>query len=257
MKVKQARQAAMEVPGLISLWEMQEQSGPRESSGPGRYRLREMAGTVGSAEEGVFGPRAARFVYGDWLAVPRSECPALDFHGNAAFTLAAWIKRGEEKGECQAVAGMWNETGRSRQYCMFLDLRIWESANQVCGHVSAEGGPTPGYKYCMSAAIGATPVTSGRWQLAVFTYDGQNARVYLDGRLDVREGFNPYPYPEGLHDGGSGGSDFTVGGVDRSGTPGNFYEGLLGGLAVYDRALGDEEIARLYRDTIPTPLQDA
>jgi hypothetical protein len=144
------------------------------------------------------------------------------------------------------VAGIWNETAKKRQYCLFLNLRIWNSAEQVCGHVSAIGGPTPGYRYCMTASIGGTPVSKGEWHTAAFTYDGHHARSYLDGRLDVRDGFNPYEYPDGLFDGGEDGADFTVGAVDRSGEMGNFYNGLLGGLAVFNRALSEEELRLLH-----------
>lgn len=88
--------------------------------------------------------------------------------------------------------------------------------------------------------------------MATFTYDGEAATLYLDGQLDAREGYNPLPYPQGLYDGGEHGSDFTVGAVDRSGEPGNYYEGLLGGLAIYNRALDAAEISQLARLTLPT-----
>ena len=59
------------------------------------------------------------------------------------------------------------------------------------------------------------------------------------GRLDERPGRNPYPYPGGIFDGGPAGADFTVGAVHRGVEMGNFFAGLLGGLAVYQRALSD------------------
>jgi hypothetical protein len=78
-----------------------------------------------------------------------------------------------------------------------------------------------------------------------FTYDGAYARAYLNGELDIREGRNPFHYPRGLYDGGADGADFTVGAVSRSGEPGNFFHGVLGWVAVFDRALSDEEIKEL------------
>ncbi len=91
------------------------------------------------------------------------------------------------------------------------------------------------------------------------SYDGQHARAYLDGVLDVREplgvhGRNPFHYPGSLL---KGSADFTVGAVARpskveSDGQGGFREtgaitanpftGLLGGLAVFSRALTDSEI---------------
>src|SRR5690606_8724164 len=99
------------------------------------------------------------------------------------------------------------------------------------------------------SAIGQTPL-SDDWHFVAFTYDGTYAKVYLDGILDEREQFNPYYYPDGLFDGGQDGADFTVGAVDRSGEIGNFYNGLLGGLAVFDRSMSAEEISLLHQKTM-------
>lgn len=235
--------------GLVCMWDFQEEGGGmRVSKGRYAYGLQEMAGPVLRVEDGVLGPYAAKVDFGQWFSLPRSECPELNFHGGrSGLTVAAWVKReARENPECQAVAGMWNESRRMRQYCLFLDLKIWDSQDQVCGHVSSVGGPTPGYGYCMTAAIGRTPVRKGEWHFAAFSYDGKVARCYLDGRLDERETYNPYGYDEALFDGEEDGADFTVCSVDRSGEPGNFFSGLLGGLAVFDRALTEEEIRELY-----------
>jgi hypothetical protein len=67
------------------------------------------------------------------------------------------------------------------------------------------------------------------------------------GRLDERDGLSPYPFAGGLNDGGPRESDFTVGAVDRGGDIGNFFAGLLGGLAVYSRSLSPAEMLRLAR----------
>ncbi|MDF2722589.1 MAG: hypothetical protein K0Q59_2264, partial [Paenibacillus sp.] len=221
------------IDGLISFWSFQENGGEaRVSAGPHAYRLSEMNGPIVRDNDGVFGPYSARVEFGQWFRIPRPECPALDLHGEQAqVTVAGWLKWGRSAyNGCEAIAGMWDESRKMRQYCLFLNLRIWDSAEQVCGHVSSVGGPTPGYKYCMDAAIGQTPITRDEWHFVAFTYDGKEAKAYLDGRLDVREQFNPYRYEEGLFDGGADGADFTVGAVDRSGEPGNFFTGSLGGL---------------------------
>ncbi|RKN84973.1 LamG domain-containing protein [Paenibacillus ginsengarvi] len=240
--------------GLICFWSFQEPSGEdRLSAGAHAYPLREMNGPIARVDGGVFGPYAARLDFGQWLRIPRDECSGLNMHGpQSQVSVAAWLRWGRSAyNGCEAVAGMWDESRLKRQYCLFLNLRIWDSAEQVCGHVSSVGGPTPGYKYCMDSAIGSTPVTRDEWHFVAFTYDGAYAKAYLDGRLDERETYNPYRYEGCLFDGGSDGADFTVGAVDRSGEPGNFFTGTLGGLAVFDRALGAEEIAALAAKTLP------
>jgi hypothetical protein len=252
LAAEQAKQSVLSVPGLVCFWDFQEADGPPVSQGEARYLLQEQNGPIAKEHEGVFGPVSARIREGQWYRIARADCPALDFHGRTAFSVCAWLKRSgdPESRKCEAVAGIWNETEKKRQYCLFLNLRIWESAQQVCGHVSAEGGPTPGYPYCMTSAIGQTPVSFEEWHFAVFTYDGEYARVYLDGRLDARENYNPFPYPKPLYDGGAEGADFTVAAVNRSGEMGNFYKGLIGGLAVYKRCLTDDEIAAMHQATL-------
>lgn len=232
-------------PGLISFWDFQENgSAERIAQGPYPYRLHERGEGIEGVPDGWFGPVSAHFTPGSWLEAPRDESPALNIHGEEAqVTVIAWVKREiKDHRECEAVAGMWNETLKQRQYCLFLNLGIWDSSQQVCGHVSSVGGPTPGYKYCMDAAIGNTPVPFGQWQCVAFSYDGQQAKAFLNGRLDIRQTYNPYLYEGGLFNGGDGGANFTVGAVHRKGEMGNWYTGLIGGLAVFNRALSEQEL---------------
>ncbi|MBC7807206.1 MAG: LamG domain-containing protein [Akkermansiaceae bacterium] len=258
-----------EFPDLISFWDFSEPTGKeRVARGAHPYRLRDSdpKKPVARVEEGIFGSHSARILPGSAFHIPRAECPALNLHGaKAQVSLVAWIKREPSPNawSCQAVAGMWNEHSK-RQYCLFLNLQIWDSKEQVGAHISAVGGATPGYKYCMDAAIGATPVPLGKWQCVAITYDGKYARAFINGKLDSRGGDggsgsggrNPYRYDGGIFDGGPDGADFTVGAVlrpakvdddhrEHGSVLANNYHGLLGGLAVYRRALTDEEIRKL------------
>jgi hypothetical protein len=62
---------------------------------------------------------------------------------------------------------------------------------------------------------------------------------YPDGIIQSK---NPYHFPDGM---GNNGSDFTVGAVLLKSGMGNFFHGLIGGLAVFNRALSEEEIKTL------------
>lgn len=117
-----------------------------------------------------------------------------------------------------------------------------ESGDQVCGHVSDVGGPTPGHKWARDTSIGKTPIKYGEWVTVAFTFDGQFAKSYVNGRLDSREGLNAYKFNRALFDGGDDGADFTVGAVDRLGEIGNFFVGGIAQLAVFDSALSSQEI---------------
>ncbi len=272
-KIADTTQTVLSVPQLVCFWNFQDDGSERADLGPHRYALREQGGKVARVtppDGAVFGSHAAQFT-GETgagiLSLPRAACPALNLHGTQAqVSVVAWMRRDTTHPDmarsCQAVAGMWNEHAK-RQYCLFLNLRIHESAEQVGAHISSVGGPTPGFKYCMDAAIGKTPAPFGRWSCAAITYDGAFARAYLDGKLDARGERNPYRYEGGIFDGGAHGADFTVGAVTRpqkvddqkrehGSIIGNRYRGLLGGLAVFSRALSDNEIARLAALT-PSP----
>lgn len=240
------------VPDLVSYWDFHEPAGQdRVAKGPGAYRLQEMGGPIKQSVSGPFGKFAVRLKKGQWFRIPRGEFPLLDFHGpDARLTVIAWLKR-EATSPWQAVAGVWNESAGQRQYCLFLNAASrtdWRtmtrapSKDLVHGHVSDVGGNTAGHKACITYSSSPQTVTVGAWQMVAMTYDGAHSRVYVDGRLVADEGRNPFPLPQGLF---HGNADFTVGAVDRHGEIGNFLDGTLSGLAVYSRALSEEELISL------------
>lgn len=239
------------MPGLIALWEFQEPSGsPRMAMGPHGCALQEGAGPVArvSPREGApFGQYSADLNAGQFFRIPREECAALDLCGSdCQVSVVAWIQRHRKREvQCEVIAGMWDETRNQRQYGLFLDLRIHQAGDNVSGHVSATGGPTPDYPWAMDAAIGAGYLTYYDWHCVGFSYDGSLVTAWLDGRLESRVGFNPFAYPHGIHKAGANGADFTVGAVSRGGEMGNWFVGRIGGLAVFDRALFPQEHAAL------------
>lgn len=248
--------------GLISFWDFHEPTGsPRRAQGPHPYELQERRGELPRAENGIFGPHSAVFDGTKYLEILRADCPALSIHGpGAQVTVVTWLKRlAAGPHGCEAVAGMWNEYGR-RQYCLFLNLGIDYGRDQVGGHISGTGGPSPGDPFCLEAGIGSTYVPLDEWQCCAITYDGEWICAYLNGEFDPRGHRNPYRYTEGIFDGGPDGSHFTVGAVARPedvnwpwpDVPfvGNWFYGQLAGLAVYNRALSDDEIKVLSQGTL-------
>ncbi|GHC10476.1 LamG domain-containing protein [Cerasicoccus arenae] len=238
-----------DIPDLATFWCF-DRAGESFAAQQGEpYVLSAQAGPLNTVDDEAapFGGTAIEIKEGDWLNCPRSECPALDIHGpGGQLTVVAWVKRqpSQHKG-CEFIAGQWNETNLGRQYGLFLNISVWQQRDQVTGHLSNVGGPTPAYKYCIDGPVGASPVPCDEWSVIAMSYDGNTGYAWLNGVLDARPGVNPYSLAGGLHDGGPNGSDFTVGAVDRSGELGNFYTGLLAGLAVYRRALTPAEIFAL------------
>lgn len=240
-----------DIPGLVSFWNFNE-SGDRFVAQEGeRYCLYSQSGKldVVDAPGASFGGSALVLKYGQWLCIPRNECPRLDIHGkDGHLTVLAWINRGKKHyKQCEFIAGQWNETNLGRQYGLFLDISVWGKNDRVFGHLSNVGGPTPGYQYCMDGSTGATSIEYDQWYTVGMSYDGVYGYSWVNGVLDVEPGLNPYPMAGGLHDGGTDGSDFTVGAVDRGGEIGNFFCGEIAALAVYERALTPAEIFVLSR----------
>jgi len=245
------------LPDLVAFWDFQEATGePRLSKTSPTLALQEREGPIERVAGGVFGPHSARIKRGQWFMIERKDIGPLNIHGkDAQVTVVAWVKR-EAKSQWQAIAGVWDETRKKRQYCLFLnaargtradEMKRYPLANRIHGHVSAIGGPTPGDEFCITYSSGATEVAMERWQCLAMSYDGKTSRVYVNGKLDSFEHYNPFPYPDGLFDGGVDGSDFTVGAVHRGGEWGNFFGGDIAGLAVFSRALSEEEMAALVK----------
>ncbi|QNN25372.1 LamG domain-containing protein [Planctomycetales bacterium ZRK34] len=254
-----------DVPGLICFWDFQEPGGEqRHAKGPHDYPLKERHGPIKRVEEGIWGPYSVQVNRGQWFSIDRADCPALNIHGKGAqYTILAWVKRLDST-PWQFVAGMWDEADSNRQYGLFLnagsktDSRTFKrtpAKRQVHAYVSAEGGATPGHTFCHSYASGGTVLENGQWYFIAATYDQQALRVYVDGQLDTLEHYNPFPYPgKAIHDGGKNGAMFTVAnraipgwrGYPESQFKHDGFAGLIGGLAVYNRALTAEQIRQIH-----------
>ena len=261
----------LDLPGLVCFWEFGNPAAGSDltSRGPHRYRLREHNGPINRAVGGPLGGQALDLRRGQWLSCPRAECPGLDLHGaDAQVTVVAWLlRRRQDVLWCDAIAGMWNERYHLRQYCLFVGLRIDDLRDSVNGHVSLYGGNTTGHPGSDELSVGRTAVPWDTWVCCAFTYDGSAIRSYLDGRLDATPRLNPRPHSGGIFHNPEFGSDFTIGAVDLPARRseynydgerdqpgmGNFFDGLLAGVAVYRRALNDDEVLGLSRLAAPAP----
>ena len=266
-----------DVPGLVCFWDFQStpQGGPGAdltAAGPHGYTLTEMNGPIARVGGGPFGPAALRIERGQWLRIPRADCPALLLSGDDHVTVVAWVKRRADV-HWQYIAGVWDELNAARQYALFTcghrqaDWRTLDRApceRRAHGYVSDVGGATPGKPFCFSYATGATELPAERWAMIAFTYDGENVRVYHDGELDANPGANPFRWDEPIYEPPPGGpaADFTIAqrGVRTwpdypEGTPGNEvgFGGDLGGVAVFRRALSPAEIRALHAGAAAEP----
>ena len=248
------------IDGLISLWKFSEDPGKeRRASGRGEFPLKESNGIVPRINEGPLSGYSVLLDGTSYLALAHSQTGSLNIYGDKSeVTVVAWIKwTGEQTG---FVGGMWNEyqDGGKRQYGLFISLPHYNGKDQVCGHISRTGKPTPPFPYSIDYSASGQKVPANVWCTVAFTYDGKYIRSYYNGVFEAREtelisntkGFegypegliqskNPYYFPYGM---GNNGSDFTVGSVLLKSGMGNYFKGQIGGLAVFDRALSEKEI---------------
>jgi hypothetical protein len=256
--------AVESTPNLIALWKFNEKPGEaRKAVGAGDFPLSEANGKIEREGEGPVSGYTIKLDGTNYLSLSNSETQQLNIYGaDKEVTVIAWVKwTGEQTG---FVGGMWNEyqDGGKRQYGLFISLPYYNGRNQVCGHISETGKPTPPFPYSIDYSASKHKVPENQWCLVAFSYNSQYIKSYFNGKFYPREpelinntkGFdgypnglvqrkNPYYYPYGM---GNNGSDFTVGAVLLKNGMGNFFKGLIGGLAVFDRALDDDEIYRFY-----------
>lgn len=256
------------MPNLVALWDFKEGEGQvRKAAGVAEFPLREQGGTLPRISEGPLSGYSALFATDAFLSLPNSETGKLNIFGkNQRVTVVAWVKwRGERTG---FVGGMWNEyqDGGKRQYGLFVSLPHYNGRDQVCGHVSQTGKPTPPFPYSIDYSASAQTVPANEWVCVAFTYDGRVLKSYVNGVFEAREaelidhtrGFdgypdgltqskNPYYFPDGI---GNNGSDFTVGAVLLKVGMSNKFKGQIGGLAVFDRALTNDEMIVLAKPVL-------
>ncbi|MFO0956567.1 MAG: hypothetical protein U0800_03760 [Isosphaeraceae bacterium] len=172
----------------------------------------------------------------------------------------------------------------TRQYALLMNMPTYGGSRQLTPHISSEGGVTrradgSAFPWCADYAASKEEVPEGRWCTLAFTYDGAFIRAYLNGKCEPRSldperdrrtdryftregaqgrdrGMNPYFHGRGIfgydplkhaESKPIGGSDFTVGARYAVGSMlGEATRGRFAGLAVFERALNDDEMAHLH-----------
>ena len=268
-------------PPPLAFWTFQEPTGaPRVSQGSaGPYALVDgnsshPVARVAVAGGGPFGPYAASFVPPSGnnsarLFASRTSAPAITSGiggPDATVTLLAWVSIPESVTPEGLVAGCWDEYGveggstGAREYAIFLNLGKCAPSNGsvynggLAAHISPVGGPTPGDRFCSTAACDPRVLAPApAWHCLANTYDGVDIRAYVNATFVNNAARNPFPLkggifsPAGLP--GRIGAEFGVGANRVNSTPGapphwsNYYHGLLGGLAVWNSSLDPSDIA--------------
>ncbi len=251
---------------LVALWDFSEEAGcNRESVGMRNFPLKEYGSHIARTDDGPISGFSGSFKNSSFLSLPNDETAELNIYGsNKEVTVLAWIKWDINTG-IAFICGLWDEytDGGKRQYGLFVNLPKYNGKNNVCGHISKTGKPTPPFPYSIDYSASKQTVVVGdtTWNPIGFTYDGYQVKSYCNGIFLKREveliadtkGFpgyenglyaskNPYIFPFGM---GNNGANFTVGGNLIHSGYSNFFNGKIAGIAVFDRVLTDNEIISL------------
>ncbi|HBC31995.1 MAG TPA: hypothetical protein DC024_12235, partial [Clostridiales bacterium] len=162
----------LSTPGLIALWDFSEDNRELISEGKVNLSLRSSIGdSLKFIDEGPLSGRSILFDGANYLYIPYEETKKLNIETNEV-TVIAWVRwTGEQIG---FVGGMWNEyeDGGKRQYGLFVSLPHYNGKNQVCGHISKTGRPTPPFPYSIDYSASKQEVAPNEWECVAFTYDG-------------------------------------------------------------------------------------
>ncbi len=170
----------------------------------------------------------------DVLKVPDS--PELDF--SEEFTLEAWVHpSGEESSWAPIVAKQQGGGKGAHRYAYWLH-ESWEGANYPAGgfETSTEGQDRE--------AVPTEHLSENHWTHLAITFDGAKLRLYVDGELVKDEST-------------TGMAQITEGDLQIGGSTehGDFFNGRIDEVRIYNRALGGGEVAADQAAPIQTPQQ--
>jgi hypothetical protein len=150
------------------------------------------------------------------------------------FTVAAWIRPDRVDRPQVVVSRIRNVPGHWQRN---LELRL-DPGGRLFLHVPSGNG--------WEGVQGQRAIAPGRWTFVAATYDGARAQLWVDGARDGAPLATAYAQSDsemlvGARPDGGGPDGRTASG------PTWFFAGTIDDVVVYDRPLGDDELAALFR----------
>jgi hypothetical protein len=138
-------------------------------------------------------------------------------------SVAAWVNLSAGAGTYPEIVGL----NGSIYSSFYVGDEVTPGSNKMDFWIAKAGGGS------MQTA-NPNAISTGSWHLVVGTYDGTNARIYVDGALQSTSATSGATNLSGL---------LYVG--DNFGNS-NFWKGLIDDVRVYNRVLSASQIAALY-----------
>lgn len=138
-------------------------------------------------------------------------------------TICGWVKPDNLTGS-KAIASRYRTTDNQRAYMLTVTndtIKFWIDPNG---------------DYINIKVVFSNRTIDTSWHHAVGRYDGTNMNIFIDGVKDSNNNTVSGIYASGANN--------RIGAYDS----GYFFNGLIGQVQIYNRALSDAEIAHLYRE---------
>ncbi|MHC4498061.1 MAG: LamG-like jellyroll fold domain-containing protein [Planctomycetota bacterium] len=216
---------------MVSWWYLDESSGTRYDGSSNNNDLTDnntvtaYSTTNQSVKEGA---AAASFdrTNSETLTITDASQTGLDITGN--LTLVAWIRLASVAADRGIIAK--TDGTSDKAYYLYLNagppaaLRA-KVSNDGSSQVTVQGGTT---------------LVTNTWYHVALVYNGTDLRLYLNGSLDENGALNPLSYSSGINNSSTA---FAIGSQSNLG---EYFDGQIDEVAVFDRDLSADEIQEIY-----------
>jgi hypothetical protein len=197
---------------LVAWWRLDEGSGMMAFDSSGNGNDARFEGAPEWVEDGKFGKALKFNGSSDYLAAPDSE--SLDINGDQ-LSIAAWVN-GEDWPAANHIVRKIADTGTSAIYM----IRVQPDTVRV--YLSTSAGET--------IVQGTTVLPTNEWVHLALTYDGTEARIYVNGQLDVSSNVSGEVSESN--------NELRIG----RGEPAGYFVGMIDDVRLYNHALTESEL---------------
>jgi hypothetical protein len=197
---------------LVGWWRLDEGSGTTAFDSSGNGNDATFQGSPAWVEDGKLGKAIKFNGTSDYLAAPDSE--SLDINGDQV-SMAAWVN-GEDWPAANHVVRKVADTGTGSIYM----IRVQPDTVRV--YLNTSAGET--------VIDGTTTLATNEWIHIALTYDGAEARIYVDGQLDVAVDVSGELTQSD--------NELRIG----RGEPAGYFMGMIDDVRVYNHALTEDEL---------------
>ena len=228
--------------GLVSYWPLDEVRGTKTPDVIGGYDMDLTNLTAEDLVEGQTG-QAFEFNFDRQTLLSRVHQPGEDLPANQheSWSLSIWAKL---DGTGQNDLRIFSEGNTADSNPLFnLGTHNGGASGQLDVYIRQDGWPTVGHIYTVGEPF------DGEWHHIVFVQENGARSIYIDGELDELE-IGEKPEGDWLV------NNTSIGGILRS-SASHWVNGVLDEVAIWKRALSEEEITEIGDSGVPESLSRA